>query len=75
MKYRSLFFAALSLIAICPSPIASEFQPILFAQWTPRAPMPIRAGDRFYAPDVGLVKVVEDDEVEPFTWLLLMKTR
>jgi hypothetical protein len=33
------------------------------------------SGERFYAPGVGLVKVVEHDEAEPFTWLLLKKSR
>jgi len=33
------------------------------------------SGERFYAPGVGLVKVVENDEAEPFTWSLLKKSR
>ncbi len=33
------------------------------------------SGERYYAPGVGLVKVVENDEAEPFTWSLLKKSR
>ena len=33
------------------------------------------SGERFYAPGVGLIKVVENDEADPFTWLLLKKSR
>jgi hypothetical protein len=33
------------------------------------------SGERCYAPGVGLVKVVENDEAEPFTWSLLKKSR
>ncbi len=33
------------------------------------------SGERFYAPGVGLVKIIENDESEPFTYQLVKKTR
>lgn len=32
------------------------------------------SGERYYAPDVGLVKIVENDEADPFTYSLVKLT-